>query len=193
MGFFGVLDERLDLELLRGIAAARPDWQFVMIGPVVKIDPQDLPKADNIHYLGCKSYDQLPEYLAGWDVALILFAKNEATRFISPTKTPEYLAAGKPVVSTSIHDIVRPYGEAGLVRIADSSQDFVAAIEESLKPMPQNWITSVDEFLSHGSWDMTWNRMWGLVTQAVRRKTNVVGSEEELEQAISETTGGIHV
>jgi len=88
MGFFGVLDERLDLELLRAIAAARPEWHFVMIGPVVKIDPSDLPQAENIHYLGGKCYEQLPDYVAGWDVALILFAKNESTRFISPTKTP---------------------------------------------------------------------------------------------------------
>ena len=111
LGFFGVIDERFDIELLEGVAAARPRWQFVMIGPVVKIDPATLPRLRNIHFLGGKTYKELPAYLAGWDVALLLFARNESTRFISPTKTPEYLAAGKPVVSTSIRDVVRPYEE----------------------------------------------------------------------------------
>ena len=127
LGFFGVIDERLDIALVDGVAAARPDWHLVMIGPVVKIDPASLPRRPNIHYLGSKPYGELPHYLAGWDVALLPFARNEATRFISPTKTPEYMAAGKPVVSTSIQDVVRPYGEQGLVRIADDVPAFVDA------------------------------------------------------------------
>ncbi|HEY9674353.1 MAG TPA: glycosyltransferase family 1 protein, partial [Waterburya sp.] len=105
LGFYGVIDERMDLELLEGIAEARPDWHLVMIGPVVKIDPASLPRRENIHYLGGKDYKQLPAYLAGWDLAMLPFARNSSTRFISPTKTPEYLAAGKPVVSTSIRDV----------------------------------------------------------------------------------------
>jgi glycosyltransferase involved in cell wall biosynthesis len=190
MGFYGVLDERLNRELLRAIAAARPDWHFVMIGPVVKINPSELPQAANIHYLGPKSYDQLPDYLAGWDVALILFARNESTRFISPTKTPEYLAAGKPVVSTSIKDIVHPYGEMGLVRIADSPEEFISAVSESLKPMPQGWIESVDQFLSSNSWDTTWNRMWKLVTQVLQAESAQQEDAEELEiEAIEESHG----
>jgi UDP-galactopyranose mutase len=205
MGFFGVLDERLDRELLQAIASARPDWQFVMIGPVVKIDPADLPQNPNIHYLGPKSYDELPAYLAGWDVALILFAKNESTRFISPTKTPEYLAAGKPVVSTSIHDVVHPYGAAGLVRIADSPSDFLMAIDESLNSASSAWIDSdeslnsassawidsVDQFLSGNSWDITWNRMWDLISQKLksRSKPASAGMEKELEQFISSGPG----
>jgi UDP-galactopyranose mutase len=186
MGFFGVLDERLDRELLRAIAAARPDWHFVMIGPVVKIDPADLPHAENIHYLGGKSYEQLPDYLAGWDVALILFAKNESTRFISPTKTPEYLAAGRPVVSTSIQDIVRPYGEAGLVRIADDPEEFVTAIDEALKSRPQGWLEAVDQFLSTNSWDSTWNGMWELVLKVVERGSTAECNQDEFEQALKE-------
>ena len=133
LGFFGVVDERFDVELLDQISRQRPDWQFVMIGPVVKIDPAILPQRDNIHYLGGKSYQELPAYIAGWDVALLLFAQNESTRFISPTKTPEYLAAGKPVVSTPIRDVVHPYGQMGLVRIADDAQEFTAAIEDLLR------------------------------------------------------------
>lgn len=173
LGFFGVIDERLDIELLDGIAAARPDWQFVIIGPVVKIDPADLPKHPNIHYLGGKSYKELPAYLAGWDVASLLFARNESTRFISPTKTPEYLAAGKPVVSTSIRDVVRPYGERGLVHIADSVADFIIAAAEAgmdERVTDTNWLARVDEFLATNSWDMTWARMSELIEGVVARR-----------------------
>src|SRR5204863_3186250 len=109
-----------------------PAWHLVLVGPVVKIDPERLPRASNIHYLGNKPYAMLPEYIAGWDVAMLPFARNDATRFISPTKTPEYLAAGKPVVSTSIHDVVRPYGDKGLVTIADTEADFISAVEKLL-------------------------------------------------------------
>ncbi len=108
LGFFGVIDERMDLELLERVAALRPEWQLVLVGPVTKIDPASLPRRPNIHYLGQKDYADLPAYLAGWDVALLPFARNESTRFISPTKTPEYLAAGKPVVSFFIIYVVRP-------------------------------------------------------------------------------------
>ncbi|HYB94551.1 MAG TPA: glycosyltransferase [Vicinamibacterales bacterium] len=158
LGFFGVLDERLDIPLLAGIAEAKPDWQFVMIGPVVKIDPADLPRRPNIHYLGAKSYVDLPKYISGWDVALLLFARNDATRFISPTKTPEYLAAGKPVVSTSITDVVSPYGERGLVRIADQVPDFVRACEQALTEDPAMRRSRADAFLRGTSWDRTWSK-----------------------------------
>lgn len=167
LGFFGVIDERMNLELLDGIAEARPDWQLVMIGPVVKIDPADLPQRSNIHYLGSKKYQELPAYLAGWDVALLPFALNESTRFISPTKTPEYLAAGKPVVSTSIRDVVRPYGESGLVQIADTVTGFVAAIETALQEDSATRLREVDNFLAHTSWDRTWRRMAELIEDVV--------------------------
>jgi UDP-galactopyranose mutase len=166
LGFFGVIDERFDKELLAQVAEKRPQWQFVMIGPVVKINPSELPQRDNIHYLGSKSYKELPAYLAGWDVALLLFARNEATRFISPTKTPEYLAAGKPVVSTSIRDVVRPYGEKQLVKVADQPDEFIAAVETLLVQAPaerQEWLNRVDSYLSVFSWDDTWSRMAGLI------------------------------
>ena len=174
LGFFGVLDERLDIPLLQGVADARPDWHFVMIGPVVKIDPNDLPKRPNIHYLGPKNYTELPRYLAGWDVALLLFARNEATRFISPTKTPEYLAAGKPVVSTSIRDVVSPYGEKGLVRIADAVPDFVLACEGALSERPGARGAKADAFLSNMSWDRTWGKTAMLVKAALDRQPQPV-------------------
>jgi UDP-galactopyranose mutase len=168
IGFFGVLDERLDVALVRELAAARPAWSLVMIGPVVKIARKELPRAENIHYLGPKSYGELPAYLAGWDVAALFFAMNEATRFISPTKTPEYLAAGKPVVSTPIRDVVHPYGDAGLVRIADGVAAWVEAVEASLAgPRDGAWLARVDRFLAGISWDRTWGEMDALLASAL--------------------------
>lgn len=159
IGFFGVLDERLDIDLLRSVAEARPEWHFVLIGPVVKIRPEDLPHAANLHYLGPKQYAELPLYLASWDVATLPFARNASTRFISPTKTPEYLAAGKPVVSTPIRDVVKPYGERGLVHIAATPEEFVEAIESSLQPADPRWLAKVDEYLNSTSWDKTFQEM----------------------------------
>jgi UDP-galactopyranose mutase len=167
LGYFGVIDERMDIPLLAGIAAARRDWQIVMVGPVVKIDPASLPRAANIHYLGPKRYEELPHYIAGWDVALMPFARNEATRFISPTKTPEYMAAGKPVVSTSIRDVVRPYGQQGLVRIADDVASFVGACSDAMSEDSVERLTQADAFLRHTSWDGTWTRIRALMDAAV--------------------------
>jgi UDP-galactopyranose mutase len=171
LGFFGVIDERFDGELLDQVAKQRPDWNFVMIGPVVKIHPDSLPKRRNIHYLGGKKYDQLPDYLANWDVALLLFARNEATRFISPTKTPEYLAAGKRVISTSIRDVVRPYGELQLVTIADAPDEFISAAEAMLTSQSNSdWLEQVDSFLANMSWNKTWQQMSDLINETIKRK-----------------------
>jgi UDP-galactopyranose mutase len=171
LGFFGVIDERFDVELLDEVAAKRPDWNFVIIGPIVKIHPDTLPKHSNIHYLGGKKYNELPDYLAGWDVALLLFARNESTRFISPTKTPEYLAAGKPVISTSIRDVVRPYGEMKLVEITDTADEFIHAAEKLLSRRDDSeWLQKVDSFLENISWDKTWAQMSELIDEVIERK-----------------------
>ncbi len=170
IGFYGVLDERLDTELIADLADARPDWNIVLVGPVCKIEPASLPRRANIHYLGPKSYEDLPDYLAGWDVALLLFARNEATRFISPTKTPEYLAAGKPVVSTPIHDVVHPYADRGLVRIASDAAGFEAAIEACLAEQPAARLDQADAFLANMSWDATFVQMEALVEAAVAER-----------------------
>jgi UDP-galactopyranose mutase len=169
LGFFGVIDERMDIDLIRGVALARPDWHIVMLGPIVKIDPATLPQLPNVHFLGAKSYEQLPQYVAGWDVALLPFARNDATKYISPTKTPEYMAAGKPVVSTSIRDVVRPYGQQGLARIADDVPAFVRACTAAMAEDPAARITSADAFLRQTSWDGTWSRI-RLLMQSVLRK-----------------------
>jgi UDP-galactopyranose mutase len=166
LGFYGVIDERFDTELLAKVAEMRPDWSFVMVGPVVKISEDELPRRPNIHYLGSKTYGQLPAYLSGWDVALMPFAMNESTQFISPTKTPEYLAGGKPVVSTPVKDVVRHYGQLEGVLIAEGPESFVAACDRALELArePQSgWLAEADLMLSATSWDTTQARMAGLV------------------------------
>ncbi len=169
IGFCGVIDERLDRELVAAIAARRPDWQLVFVGPVTKIAPEDLPHAANIHYLGPRPYAELPEIFAAWDVGMLPFALNDATRYISPTKTPEYLAAGLPVVSTPIRDVERTWGAAGLVSIASDADAFVAAIERAFaEPADLRW-PRVDRTLAASSWDVTWQRMRDLLSNAAIR------------------------
>src|SRR6476661_2735072 len=168
LGFYGVIDERFDTELLDKVAAMRPNWSFVMVGPVVKISEDDLPKRPNIHYLGGKTYAELPAYLSGWDVALMPFAMNESTQFISPTKTPEYLAGGKPVVSTPVKDVVRHYGQLQGVKIASTAEEFVAACEAALelaRNPESGWLAEADLLLSAASWDTTQARIAGLIAE----------------------------
>ena len=173
LGFFGVIDERFDHELIHQAALRRPDLNFIFIGPVVKIDPAALPRARNIHYLGGKSYSQLPQYLAGWDIAIMPFARNASTRYISPTKTPEYLSGGKPVISTSIHDVVNPYGLESLALIADTAEEFISSADELLS-MDANaraaWLERVDEFLAEMSWDDTQGAMALLIQESIEKK-----------------------
>jgi glycosyltransferase involved in cell wall biosynthesis len=163
LGFFGVIDERMDLDLVAEAADLRPDWQFVMIGPVVKIDPATLPQRANIHWLGGKSYNELPQYLSGWNIGFMPFALNESTKFISPTKTPEFLAAGVPVISTAITDVVRPYGEKGLVEIVRSAEEVIQKSELILARPKEPWLAKVDRHLASGSWDKTWTSMHNLM------------------------------
>jgi glycosyltransferase involved in cell wall biosynthesis len=177
IGYVGVIDERVDLPLLAAIASLRPEWSLVMVGPVTKIDPRSLPAGDNVHYLGMKGYDELPRYLGGWDVAMLPFARNEATRFISPTKTPEYLAAGLPVVSTSITDVVRPYGTEGLVKIADTPEDFIVAATELLATDLGRHRARADAFLAGISWDETVARIERLVDAAISREEGDLAPE----------------
>ena len=155
-GYFGVIDERVDLSLLQDVAAVRPDWSFVMVGPVVKIDPSALPSLPNIHWLGLRPYAELPAYLAGWNVALMPFAMNDATRYISPTKTPEYLAGGRPVVSTPVPDVVASYGHLDGVMVADTAQAFIAACEAALAlPSDGAWLNEADRMVAEQSWVRT--------------------------------------
>jgi UDP-galactopyranose mutase len=170
VGYCGVIDERTDIDLLASIADLKPEWQFVMIGPVVKIDQANLPHLDNIHYLGGRDYKDLPAYIGGWDVAMMPFALNDSTRFISPTKTPEYLAAGRPVVSTPIRDVVRPYGEKGLVHIASTPEEFVNAIETAMNEDAESRRVKAAEFLSTMSWDRTQSEMSKLIDEVIENR-----------------------
>lgn len=174
IGFFGVIDERFDVELIRQIATNKPDWNIILIGPVVKINPASLPKLTNIHYLGQKSYNELPGYLAGWDVAILPFLLNESTRYISPTKTPEYLAAHIPVVSTPIHDVINPYGEQHLVHICSCSETFTEAIEKELQNQNRSeWENKVNNFLADISWDKTQLEMTIYICDCIANKETI--------------------
>jgi UDP-galactopyranose mutase len=175
-GFYGVIDERFNIELLAELATKKPEWSFILIGPIVKISANSIPSLNNIYYLGGKSYKELPDYLSEWDVAIMPFALNEATRFISPTKTPEFLAAGKPVISTSITDVVEPYGNKGLVFIADTADEFIQAGETILNTILTNhcyekWLGKVDNFLYGMSWDKTWRDMMNIIEAELQKKT----------------------
>lgn len=172
VGYFGVIDERLDVDLLARTAQSMPDIHFVMIGPVVKIDPAGLPRADNLHWLGGKSYAELPSYLRHWDAGWMPFALNAATRYISPTKTPEFLAAGVPLVSTAIVDVVRTYGAKGLVDIVDAG-DVEGKLRALLVRPRDSLLKAVDAYLMDMSWENTWIAMAGHI-QRVRSTRNVL-------------------
>ncbi len=171
-GYYGVVDERMDLDLLDRLARARPDWSFVLVGPVLKIDAAALPARPNLHLLHGKDYAELPAYLGGWDVAIMPFAMNDATRFISPTKTLEYLAGGKPVVSTPVRDVVRGYRGLAAVRIAAGAEAFERACAEALAAAahPPGWLPAVDAHLAGTSWDSTQAAMAELVDGVAARR-----------------------
>jgi hypothetical protein len=181
VGFFGVVDERFDTTLLREAAAARPDVHFVVIGPIVKIDSSELPRCPNIHYLGKQAYTDLPAFLANWDIAMMPFALNASTRFISPTKTPEYLAGGRLVVSTAIRDVVDSFGSGRAVKIAracgeaTSVSSFVTALDQALEQsLDRRFVEqAADEALRDMSWDDTFERMHGVVLKALEQRREV--------------------
>ena len=166
LGYYGVIDERLDTGLINDIARIRPEWQIVLVGPVVKIDPATLPRWPNIHYLGQQSYADLPRFLSGWDICLLPFALNDATQFISPTKTLEYMAAGRPIASTPIRDVVESY--AGIVEIGRDAKDFVA-IAEKLMAMGEAERDAMrkrmEAVVAGTSWQSTAKRMTVLISE----------------------------
>lgn len=170
LGYFGVIDERFDLTTLAYLAQTRPDWTILMIGPTLKIDPADLPRASNIHYLGMRTYNELPAYLAFFDVSLVLFALNDATKFLSPTKTLEYLAAGKPVVATPINDIVELYGE--VVTICYSPAEFVSQIDSILAGNSQKNPARIAEILNEATWDTIAGKIKNLIKSQMTTTTD---------------------
>lgn len=182
IGYFGVIDERIDHDLVAKVAAERPDWSVVMIGPIVKIDPESRPMGRNIFWLGGKDYRELPAYLAELDVGFMPFALNESTRFISPTKTPEFLAAGLPVVSTPIRDVVSSWGKVGLVEIASDGPTTMAGIERALQSARNPaWLERVDRALSATSWDRTWSQMLHSIGQVLETSSQPRSRQKALE------------
>ncbi len=176
IGFYGVIDERFDLDFVRELAAELHDWELIFLGPVVKIDAAQLPQAENIHYLGMKTYAELPAYLEHWDVALLPFARNESTRFISPTKTLEYLAARKPVISTPITDVVDPYGTEGIVMIAETARAAASAARLALHDqLPESWHAHVTALLESMSWDRTVSEMEAVMDDVRNPAVKVAG------------------
>jgi UDP-galactopyranose mutase len=171
LGYCGVIDERIDLALLDRLAASHPEWDIEMVGPVVKIDEGTLPRHPNLHYTGQKQYAELPAYLAGWDVCLLPFALNASTEYISPTKTLEYMAAEKPMVSTPITDVAQPYGK--IAWIADSPEAFAGACERALNAFGEEWdrrLRAMRGVLVQTSWDKTAEAMRNVVTRTLDRK-----------------------
>jgi UDP-galactopyranose mutase len=174
LGFYGVIDERIDLRIIDQIAEVHPEWHIVLVGPVVKIDSATLPRRPNIHYLGQRSYEELPGYLAGWDVCLLPFARNDATRFISPTKILEYMAAELPIVSTPITDVAEPYGH--IVYLGETPDEFLAACEAALAASPEERAgraVQMRKVLAGTSWGVTVSRMEKLLDAAVSKTVPV--------------------
>jgi UDP-galactopyranose mutase len=188
-GFFGVIDERFDTALIDRMAAAHPDWQIVLVGPVVKISPASLPRRPNIHYLGQRSYAELPAYLAGWDVCLLPFALNDATRFISPTKTLEYMAAERPIVSTPVRDVADLYH--GVVHLAEGPAEFVRACERALAEPIGERIHHMRRIVGRTSWDATVRSMDFAMRHALRRRRAASeGDVECLDTTVSSSAPG---
>ncbi|MFN7993782.1 MAG: FAD-dependent oxidoreductase [Bryobacteraceae bacterium] len=192
LGFYGVIDERMDLRLLAAMADAHPEWQIVMVGPVVKIRPDELPRRPNIHYFGQRTYEQLPTYLGGWDVCLLPFARNESTRFISPTKTLEYMAAGKMIVSTPITDVAQPYG--GIVYLGGTPDEFIAGCEKALAATGQERASRtrrMEEVLSRTSWDSTTQSMEQAIDKTLRPRPPALEGGKAVPAAKGQAYGSI--
>ncbi|HEV2124962.1 MAG TPA: glycosyltransferase, partial [Chloroflexota bacterium] len=180
IGFFGVIDERIDLPLLEAVADARPDWQLIMLGPVKKIAAADLPQRSNLHYLGQKQYKDLPGYVKGFDVCMMPFALNDATRFISPTKTLEYMAAHKPIVSTPVADVVGSYEDA--VQIVRDTPEFVAAVESALAETPQDRerrVARERDLLTKSTWEAIVAGMEQRMTEAAGQRKGASPTRSE--------------
>ncbi len=168
LGYWGPIDGRVDLELVKKLAELCPEWQLVMLGP--SADPASLPKRPNLHWLGAKTYDELPEYIAGWDVGILPVLINETTKFLTPAHPAGMLAAGRALVSTPLTDVVNPYEKVKLVRTARTAEGFMVAVKAALAEERSMRQQRADAFLSAMSWDTTWSRMRTLVEEARARR-----------------------
>jgi glycosyltransferase involved in cell wall biosynthesis len=168
VGYYGVVDERIDYDLLEKTAQMNPTVDFVLIGPFAKVNPESLPSLPNIHFLGMRTYEQLPNYLKRFDIAMMPFAMNDATKFISPTKTLEYMAGGKSIISTPVYDVVRDYSKQ--IEIVENAEQFTSAINRLICQHKASHYLKYQEILDRTSWDNTVNEMYNLMEESVQEK-----------------------
>ena len=167
-GYFGVVDERIDYELLEKLAKANPNGSIVMVGPMTKIDPAALPRPKNLHWLGGRDYAQLPAYCKGFDVCMMPFALNEATEYINPTKALEYMATGRGIVSSAIYDVVKNFGS--VVKVANSHEEFIQFCREAAERADEGAIQRGLEMASANSWESIVEKMEGHIAEALAAK-----------------------
>ncbi len=165
-GYFGVIDERLDYALLTQLAREMPHASIVMVGPFAKVEKQSLPNLPNIHWLGQRSYADLPALVKSFNVCLMPFALNEATQYVNPTKTLEYMAAGKPVVSTAVPDVLHHF--TPIVDVALTADEFVTAVRRAAFSPRADLIEQGIERANRASWDSIVNAMRGHMLDSVR-------------------------
>ena len=175
LGFFGVVDERMDYGLLARLADAEPGWSVAIIGPVLKIDEKSLPRRSNLHWLGAQPYEALPSFCKGFNVCLMPFALNEATEFINPTKTLEYMATGRPIVSTAVPDVVRNFGS--IANIARHPDEFLALCRKAVTQPDGNAIERGLKMAAENSWEAILARMEGHIVDALKKKRSVTYGE----------------
>jgi beta-glucosidase/6-phospho-beta-glucosidase/beta-galactosidase/glycosyltransferase involved in cell wall biosynthesis len=188
LGWFGVIDERVDYPLLDKIAEVHPEWSIAMVGPVVKVDPNLLPHRPNLYWLGGRDYQVLPNYCKAFDVCLMPFAINSATQYINPTKALEYMATGRPIVGTAVADVIRNFGS--VVKIANSHEEFIAACEQAIANRDEAAIQAGIEMASQNSWNSIVNKMLGLMKDAVVKRA-AEGKKPESSVPRIETDEGI--
>jgi glycosyltransferase involved in cell wall biosynthesis len=177
-GYCGVIDERLDYTLIATLAASHPSIHIVMIGPVVRVDSAELPQAPNIHWIGERAYDVLPSYLKAFDVCLMPFALNETTDHINPAKALEYMAAGKPVVSTAVADVVRNF--TPIVNVALTPEEFVESVAADVLRPDADYIAEGIAMAEAATWESIVDNMWSLMSAAVDERQHVPAVRPEL-------------
>lgn len=169
LGYFGVVDERLDYDLIARLADSNPNWNVCIVGPPCKIDPNELPQRDNLFWLGGRPYAELPAYAKAFDVCLMPFALNEATEFINPTKTLEYMAMGKPIVSTPVPDVVTNFGRN--VAVSSNSDEFIALCRQAAENPDCDQIKRGLEMANRNTWDYIVSQLERHIEEAIIAKT----------------------
>lgn len=164
LGYFGVVDERIDYELLATLADADPSWHVVIVGPWTKVDPAEFPRRRNLHWFGARPYAQLPSITKGFTVCLMPFALNEATEYINPTKALEYMAAGRPVISTALDEVKSNF--ANVARIARSHEEFVTLCRREVNSPSQTRIARGLKLAAENTWEAILEKMEGHIADA---------------------------